>query len=96
MALLGEVPFGRYYGSVDATPLFVLLAGEYYERTADLQLVQVLPLPGCLFSSGLASGAVFLVLQSCLGLSIDAKQSQIHLCCPALPEALADGAHQES
>jgi glycogen debranching enzyme len=35
-----EVPFGRYYGSVDATPLFVLLAGEYYERTADLQLVQ--------------------------------------------------------
>ena len=24
---LGEVPFGRYYGSVDATPLFVMLAG---------------------------------------------------------------------
>jgi len=40
MALLGEVPFGRYYGSVDSTPLFVLLAGEYYERIADLQLVQ--------------------------------------------------------
>jgi glycogen debranching enzyme len=36
MALLGEVPFGRYYGSVDSTPLFVLLAGAYYERTADL------------------------------------------------------------
>jgi glycogen debranching enzyme len=35
-----------------------------------------------------ASGAVFLILQSCLGLSIDAKQSQIHLCYPALPEAL--------
>ncbi len=36
MAALGEMPFGRYYGSVDATPLFVLLAGAYYERTADL------------------------------------------------------------
>ncbi|MBI4487172.1 MAG: amylo-alpha-1,6-glucosidase, partial [Acidobacteria bacterium] len=35
MARLGEVPFGRYYGSVDATPLFVVLAGAYYERTAD-------------------------------------------------------------
>lgn len=35
MALLGEVPFGRYYGSVDSTPLFVILAGAYYERTAD-------------------------------------------------------------
>ena len=35
MAQLGEVPFGRYYGSVDATPLFVLLAAAYYERTAD-------------------------------------------------------------
>ncbi|MGO8795637.1 MAG: glycogen debranching N-terminal domain-containing protein [Candidatus Sulfotelmatobacter sp.] len=35
MADLGEVPFGRYYGSVDATPLFVMLAGAYFERTAD-------------------------------------------------------------
>ncbi len=35
MAALGEMPFGRYYGSVDATPLFVLLAGAYYERTGD-------------------------------------------------------------
>ena len=33
MAALGEVPFGRYYGSVDATPLFVMLAGRYYDRT---------------------------------------------------------------
>src|SRR6266849_6557665 len=30
MATLGEVPFGCYYGSVDATPLFVALAGAYY------------------------------------------------------------------
>jgi glycogen debranching enzyme len=35
MAALGEVPFGRYYGSVDATPLFVMLAGAYHRRTAD-------------------------------------------------------------
>jgi glycogen debranching enzyme len=35
MAATGEMPFGRYYGSVDATPLFVALAGAYYERTAD-------------------------------------------------------------
>lgn len=35
MANLKEIPFGRYYGSVDATPLFVLLAGAYFRRTAD-------------------------------------------------------------
>ena len=35
MAALGEVPFGRYYGSVDSTPLFLVLAGRYFERTAD-------------------------------------------------------------
>jgi len=35
MAMLREVPFAHYYGSVDATPLFVLLAGLYVERTGD-------------------------------------------------------------
>jgi glycogen debranching enzyme len=35
LARLGEVPFGRYYGSIDATPLFVLLAGLYHRRTGD-------------------------------------------------------------
>jgi glycogen debranching enzyme len=40
MAALGEVPFGRYYGSVDATPLFVMLAGAYLQRTADLELIE--------------------------------------------------------
>src|SRR5215831_9103697 len=35
MARLGEVPFRRYYGSVDATPLYVILAGAYFERTGD-------------------------------------------------------------
>ncbi len=39
MANLKEVPFGRYYGSVDATPLFVLLAGQYAQTTGDLATV---------------------------------------------------------
>jgi glycogen debranching enzyme len=42
MAALGEIPFGRYYGSVDATPLFILLAGAYYERTGDRPFVEAL------------------------------------------------------
>jgi len=42
MAALGEVPFGRYYGSVDATPLFVILAGEYWARTADREMAAAL------------------------------------------------------
>jgi glycogen debranching enzyme len=37
MARLGEVPFGRYYGSIDSTPLFVLLAARYFARTGDLE-----------------------------------------------------------
>jgi glycogen debranching enzyme len=39
MAALGEIPFGRYYGSVDATPLFVMLASEYFEATGDRALL---------------------------------------------------------
>ncbi len=40
MAALGEVPFGRYYGSVDATPLFVMLADAYFERTGDRAFIE--------------------------------------------------------
>ena len=40
MAALGEIPFGAYYGSVDATPLFVLLAGRYFDRTGDLATIE--------------------------------------------------------
>ena len=44
MAALREVPFAQYYGSVDATPLFVLLAGLYFERTEDEEtLVEIWP-----------------------------------------------------
>ena len=42
MANTGEVPFKEYYGTIDATPLFVMLAGMYYERTADLKFIQQL------------------------------------------------------
>ncbi len=35
LARLGEIPFQWYYGSADATPLFVSLAAAYYRRTKD-------------------------------------------------------------
>jgi glycogen debranching enzyme len=40
MASLGEIPFGRYYGSHDATPLFVVLASAYYDRTGDRATIE--------------------------------------------------------
>jgi glycogen debranching enzyme len=44
MAALGEIPFGLYYGSIDATPLFLLLAAAYHERTNDREfLAQLWP-----------------------------------------------------
>lgn len=39
MANLGEVPFGRYYGSVDSTPLFIMLAGMYLDATGDFDTI---------------------------------------------------------
>ena len=39
MAAVGDVPFARYYGSVDSTPLFVLLAAEYFRRTGDRDFI---------------------------------------------------------
>lgn len=40
MAALKEIPFGCYYGSVDATPLFLVLAGAYLCRTGDLPFIR--------------------------------------------------------
>ena len=40
LAELGEIPFKQYYGSIDATPLFIILAGEYYERTGDRTFIE--------------------------------------------------------
>ena len=42
MASRFEIPFGLYYGSVDATPLFVVLAGLYWRRTGDTALIKKL------------------------------------------------------
>jgi glycogen debranching enzyme len=42
MAVLHEIPFGRYYGSIDSTPLFVLLAGAYYERSGDRPFLEAI------------------------------------------------------
>jgi glycogen debranching enzyme len=39
MTALGELPFGRYYGGVDTTPLFVGLACAYAERTGDMTFI---------------------------------------------------------
>ena len=39
LAAIREVPFARYYGGVDTTPLFVMLAGAYARRTGDLAFV---------------------------------------------------------
>ncbi|HLZ68316.1 MAG TPA: glycogen debranching N-terminal domain-containing protein [Dehalococcoidia bacterium] len=40
LSRLGEIPFARYYGSIDSTPLFLLLAAEYWRWTADTALLQ--------------------------------------------------------
>lgn len=40
MAATREVPFGLYYGGVDTTPLFIMLAGAYADRTADLDFIE--------------------------------------------------------
>jgi glycogen debranching enzyme len=42
MAALREIPFGRYYGSIDSTPLFLMLAAQYYRSTADATLIREL------------------------------------------------------
>jgi glycogen debranching enzyme len=42
MAATGEVPFGRYYGSVDSTPLFLWLYGRCIEWSGDLALAEEL------------------------------------------------------
>ena len=42
MAATGEIPFSLYYGSVDATPLFLMLLSAYYDQTDDIELVEQL------------------------------------------------------
>ena len=40
MATSGELPFAPYYGSVDSTPLFLILAHQYWQWTADRELIE--------------------------------------------------------
>ncbi len=42
MAHLKEVPFSHCYSTVDATPLFVMLAGLYFERTGDKATIETI------------------------------------------------------
>ena len=42
MAMLGEVPFRHYYGTIDGTPLFVMLAAQYHEVTGDLDTIRAI------------------------------------------------------
>lgn len=40
MANINEIPFKEYYGTIDATPLYVMLAGMYYKRTGNLEFIK--------------------------------------------------------
>jgi len=42
LANLGEVPFGCYYGSIDSTPLFIALAGQYFQHTGDRETIDII------------------------------------------------------
>lgn len=42
MAALRELPFGRYYGGVDTTPLYIHLACAYADRTGDMAFIDKL------------------------------------------------------
>lgn len=42
LANTGEVPFGRYYGSIDSTPLFLMAAHEYVQWTEDVATLRQL------------------------------------------------------
>src|SRR5690606_34321830 len=42
MAVLEEVPFRSYYGSIDSTPLFIMLAGAYLDRTGDVDFIRAM------------------------------------------------------
>lgn len=39
LARTNAVPFRRYYGAIDSTPLFIMLAGAYFEKTGDRETI---------------------------------------------------------
>ncbi|TFE22869.1 amylo-alpha-1,6-glucosidase [Cohnella luojiensis] len=42
LANTNQIPFNPYYGTIDSTPLFLVLLAEYYHWTEDLELVKEL------------------------------------------------------
>ncbi|MGI9534420.1 MAG: glycogen debranching N-terminal domain-containing protein, partial [Thermodesulfobacteriota bacterium] len=42
MAMIGDVPFKAYYGSIDSTPLFIILAGSYLEHTGNIKYIKTI------------------------------------------------------
>lgn len=42
LANIKVVPFAEYYGTVDATPLYIVLAGAYFKRTGDRKFLQTI------------------------------------------------------
>jgi glycogen debranching enzyme len=42
LATIGSIPHSPYYGTVDATPLFIILMGEYVTWTGDIDLFKEL------------------------------------------------------
>ena len=40
LSCAGELPYGPYYGSIDSTPLFLMLIAQYYEWSGDLRFVR--------------------------------------------------------
>lgn len=42
LANIKVVPFAEYYGTVDATPLYIVLAGAYFKRTGDREFLQTI------------------------------------------------------
>lgn len=42
LARLGTIPFRRYYGAIDSTPLFLVLAGAYLKRTGDVETIRTI------------------------------------------------------
>lgn len=45
LAQFGEIPHSPYYGTVDATPLFLILLGEMWHWTADAEFIRKLEQP---------------------------------------------------
>jgi glycogen debranching enzyme len=42
LSRVDELPYGPYFGSIDSTPLFLMLAAEYYHWTGDLRTLREL------------------------------------------------------